>query len=728
MKLNKFIISALLAAGVQFANAAEEPILTEDFENTDVTTWNWDIVSIASGNDWRYRDWNGSGVAQMSGFNADADSNDWLVSSEIELTSLNLEFVYVNFQNEIDFSGPATRLLLSTDYAGDVTTATWIDLSDEVVWSTDDPADSGKINLTDYVGQNIYLAFHYTSTPTEATRISIDNLNVINTDEDPAVVTEYLETFSGSLGEWTEESLSGESVWEARSFSGNGFAQMSGFGDDDFSNDWLVSPEFDVTDWEAPYLQFSTAKNFDGDALRVFVTTNYNAEGVEATDWVEITDSFAYSEGGYDSVESGRLDLRSIIGDEDAIRVAFQYTSSEAGSALWQVDNVLVGRFNPAVILEVNTTDEPHFEGLNDGFELWQSVNLSGSRSWEENVRFDGALYTRMSGFRDDADSIDWLVSPTFDMSNWASQTIEFWSATRFDGPVIQVLVSTDFVDNVETATWTDITEQAALSEGDYNWVNSTVIDVSDMVTSNATFAFLYTSDDSGAATWQLDSLNVGGVVPVRPTEFTYTTYSLEEFSAGFTGWSAVSVASDRDWEAGVAVDTDYVSISGDGGDVDSNDWLVSPTIDTTANDWDTAFVQLATAKRNDGENLKLLISTDYAGDVAAATWTDLSEQAGFATRDDDGNLVTTEWSGDIYEWIDSGEVDISDFIGGNITVAIQYTSGADAATWRVDYVRVVEIDDGFSDTPAVINRPSSGSTGLIALVGLALVGFRKRN
>ena len=98
--------------------------------------------------------------------------------------------------------------------------------------------------------------------------------------------------------------------------------------------------------------------------------------------------------------------------------------------------------------------------------------------------------------------------------------------------------------------------------------------------------------------------------------------------------------------------------------------WLVSPAIDLTG-------VSTATLKFDQAVNyaspqgaLSMMISTDYNGDVATATWAELN---------------VSEWpAGSNWTFVNS-TADLSQYVGQNVTIAFKYTSNTSAsATWEV--------------------------------------------
>ena len=90
-------------------------------------------------------------------------------------------------------------------------------------------------------------------------------------------------------------------------------------------------------------MQFKTAKNYQGDALRVMVAGDYAGGDPYAASWTDITYLFEFSGGNFNWVESGLREITSeIAGFGGAFRFAFVYTSTDEQSASWEVDDVTI--------------------------------------------------------------------------------------------------------------------------------------------------------------------------------------------------------------------------------------------------------------------------------------------------------------------------------------------------------------------------------------------------
>ena len=90
------------------------------------------------------------------------------------------------------------------------------------------------------------------------------------------------------------------------------------------------------------WVDFSTAMKFDGDPLRVAISTDYDGISDPSDfEWEDITDAFDYSTGNYEWVESGVFDVADIVASH-SFYIAFIYTSNDEAAASWEIDYVRV--------------------------------------------------------------------------------------------------------------------------------------------------------------------------------------------------------------------------------------------------------------------------------------------------------------------------------------------------------------------------------------------------
>lgn len=123
------------------------------------------------------------------------------------------------------------------------------------------------------------------------------------------------------------------------------------------------------------------------------------------------------------------------------------------------------------------------FEGLEDFNDIalpgWSNIALQGDRLWYSRT-FDNNGFAEVEAYQDTNPATDaWLVTPGINTAD--SPSFSFESAMAFyehDG--LTVLVADDFTGDVSTANWTMLPVTIATeSDGNYNWVNSGVVDLS---------------------------------------------------------------------------------------------------------------------------------------------------------------------------------------------------------------------------------------------------------
>ncbi len=165
---------------------------------------------------------------------------------------------------------------------------------------------------------------------------------------------------------------------------------------------------------------------------------------------------------------------------------------------------------------EVTTPDVLilNYENFNDiTLGTWSQYSVTGpDQFWEaqEQYGIDNSPNAIMEGYDGGAvENDDWLISPELQvLLDTYNPTLEFWTAQNYDGPELEVKVSSDYTGSGDpnAATWQDV--DAELSPGGWAWTYSGSIDLTELI-SDETFyvAFRYTSNTSEAATWEVDEI-----------------------------------------------------------------------------------------------------------------------------------------------------------------------------------------------------------------------------
>lgn len=163
----------------------------------------------------------------------------------------------------------------------------------------------------------------------------------------PRVTPLLNESFDDGLSNWIPYSVSGSQVWTASTTFGNPGAcvKMSGFaGTSNANEDWLITTAQDLSLLSSATLTFETATKFTGNGLTVYISKNYSGSGNPASaTWAPLTATFAPADSNYKWTPSGAVNIDAFTGPgNNAIYIAFKYTSTSSASATWEIDNVKI--------------------------------------------------------------------------------------------------------------------------------------------------------------------------------------------------------------------------------------------------------------------------------------------------------------------------------------------------------------------------------------------------
>lgn len=157
------------------------------------------------------------------------------------------------------------------------------------------------------------------------------------------------ETFETGISCWTNYSVLGDQIWGVDTSRGNPgtAAKMSGFAGSNFANeDWLISPEVNLSAFTSATLLFDTAKNFSGNTLQAYISKNYIGYGDPYTAgviWTPLITATFASATNYVWLTTPAINLTGFTGvGNEKVYIAFKYTSTSAAGATWLIDNVKV--------------------------------------------------------------------------------------------------------------------------------------------------------------------------------------------------------------------------------------------------------------------------------------------------------------------------------------------------------------------------------------------------
>lgn len=226
-------------------------------------------------------------------------------------------------------------------------------------------------------------------------------------------------------GGWTAISVTGDQAWGCTTYGRTGNAvQLNGYANGKSNNneDWLISPALDLTTTSIPVLSFWTISAFNGPALKVMVSTNYDGTSAPSSaTWAELNVSLPAV--GSDTWTQSEFLLDQY--KESAVYIAFVYTSVDEtnGASRWTIDDFSIN----------NETTK--FVAGNASFDF--GAVAAGSSSAAQTVAFKAIGFTEEFTFS--SNTADFEVSK----DNTAfSQTATFTAAEAAAGAELFVRFS----------------------------------------------------------------------------------------------------------------------------------------------------------------------------------------------------------------------------------------------------------------------------------------------
>jgi len=154
------------------------------------------------------------------------------------------------------------------------------------------------------------------------------------------------ETFAASIGAFTNQSVVGaDQVW---AYSATyKCAVMSGYINATklyvANEDWLISPEIDLSTVTAGKLTFDHVTAYFGDVTSettVWVSLNYSAGLPSTATWTQLTTPAFVNASAYTFANSGEISLAAYSGKK--IKIAFKYISSATKAGTWEMKNLII--------------------------------------------------------------------------------------------------------------------------------------------------------------------------------------------------------------------------------------------------------------------------------------------------------------------------------------------------------------------------------------------------
>lgn len=350
------------------------------------------------------------GSAQITSYvDADGDgekennpAESWLISPKMDLT--NVEAAYVSFDYILRYATASQvkthyQLLVSKNYAGNVTEANWtaLDINLEQSSDWDTWKNVGKVSIPEEFCKNpdVTVALCYKATTKAATwevknfkvqeGAGDDNTGGETPDYDAEKSLPYSEAFSTTFGAFKNYTTSGSGEWiidfsTAKATGYDGTTKITTAG-----TYYLVSPKISLAGQTEAHISYEyilrylagqenqqilICENFD-EANPTAGWTLLNGTHTEGTDW----NTFAKADVQIPAEFMGKT-----------VRVAFRYNTNAVSGSTWEVRNFTVQSGTAGDDDSGNSGGDIVGEtGTNGGFEEWandaQPVNWKSASS-----------------------------------------------------------------------------------------------------------------------------------------------------------------------------------------------------------------------------------------------------------------------------------------------------------------------------------------------------------
>ena len=417
-------------------------------------------------------------------------SESYLVSSEIDLSKATAPVLNFNLAiNHLGENLAATDFFtvrVSSDYTGDVASATWTDLTYDASkvgssWSFTDQS----IDLSQFKGQKIVISYGYKSTDKCAPTVELKN----------TLVKE-------------------KKYWDVCLFK--------------------EVPENEVA---AAMMRMTRASGAYANTAALYVYTNGTwAEYAKEDVNVLVADPKLYAEIGTDYVSKPSIIFPVYLAQKfpyavKGEQVAVVYKKTADSNPIVE-EYTLNGTWAASTNYSTRTTifekaadgtytaqagvylDEA-LTGGNDGGFTVQDIALTGvSYVWKNDASYGWKASAFMNNTNNETES--WLLTPAIDLSEAMTPQLSFEEAHKFlnGNPLseyMMVKVSTDYIDDVESCTWETVeVDETQWSDGQsWDFYKVGPYSLSAYVGQVIRIAFVYKSTSSAAPTWEIKNVLV---------------------------------------------------------------------------------------------------------------------------------------------------------------------------------------------------------------------------
>ena len=431
-------------------------------------------------------------TAKMTGYVGGSyyANEDWLISSPVAITGVNdakMTMVYIGryFTNIND----EVTIWASTNYnwGDNPQTASWNQVSATLTEGTNwTNFLTAEISLTEYVNQTVTFAVKYISTDSKAGTMEIQSITI--------------EEGSGGGGGGGTGQGSGTADDPYNVAAGIG---LQGQGQTAWVHGYIVGAVKSGTSTVTSNDDVIWSGSFDS-ATNVVIADDANCNEITQCIIVNLP------AGKPLRTQVNLMDNPDNLGKHLSVLGTLRTYFGQAGlrdSNGTEADFVLEGYIPPTPGQEIFSESFASGQG---NFTIQDVVLPDGlSYVWQHAPSYScmkASAYVSGQNYATES----WLISPAINLSGVSSAKLSFSQAVNYASPngALSVMVSTNYNDNVTTATWTPLSLDQWPAGNNWTFITSSA-DLTGYAGQNVTIAFKYTSTTSASATWEVKNFVV---------------------------------------------------------------------------------------------------------------------------------------------------------------------------------------------------------------------------
>ncbi len=629
----------------------------QDFTSSFGSYTTYDVLGAQS---WEI-DYN---TAKMTGYvnSTNYANEDWLISRQVSLegvSNVSMTMTYIaRYFNNLDSD---ITVQVSTDYtSGDPTLANWTQVP--ASWTSGSnwtDFASTTINLSQFAGQKVTVAVKYLSDDQKAGTIEVQSILIQEGGSTPPPGPNpggevqnmpYTQSFASDFGTYMTYDVLGAQSWEIDYST----AKMTGYvGGNYYANeDWLISSQVAITGVSNAKMTMKYIGRYFNNInneVTIWASTNYIWGSDPTTvSWTQVPASLTEGSNWNDFL-TAEIALTEYVGQTVTFAVKYLSTDSKAGTM--EIQSITIEEGSGVNPPEPPTPGNPEGSGTaDDPYNVAAGIGLQSEEpvAWVHGY-IVGAVKAGLSSVTGNAD-INW--SAPFDL---ATNVVIADDATCNE--ISQCII-------VNLPAGKPLRTQVNLVDNPGNLGKH--LAVNGKLRKYFNQAGLRDSGGTNA-----DFVLEGGDTPTPPEPG--TGIFSETFANGqgeFTIQDIQLSGLNYVW----AYMSSFKCMKANGyyqGAHATESWLVSPKIDLSNVSTAVLRFEQAVAFAPAEGSFFVMVSTDYAGNVTTANWTELDISA---------------WPEPNSSWVfENTTANLSSYVGQNVTIAFKYTSTTDVCpAWEI--------------------------------------------